>query len=421
MSFSNLFTKLFIFYFFINGCCSSNLVDLERQLHTTLFQNYNPNVIPRTNTTDAIGVSIKLKMLVLDNLDVKTQTFSARTFIDMEWQDITLAWNPSNYSGLQHIYVLPTRLWVPDLHIEGSFETSMDVSEDGSIAVDYTGKAKLSIFKSMVIACPVDIRMYPFDKQSCVIDFKSFMHLADEMYMVATQTSIDMGQYSANGEWEFTTKPAYFYDELHANSFFHHLKFPFTVRRKPLFYVMNVVSPLLFTSFLNIFCFILPAESGERMTLSISTFLTLAVFLTIVNDSLPVTSDSVSVLGLYMGLQLMWSCFTVVVSVLSIYFSQKMKENRGIGIKFPLARFLFGRNNRVSSVVGDNDSQTDAGDNVSTIFVPNEDKRPIVNENNAVIMWRSLSLGFERLCLITSIVWQISVHLWFVIGIAVEY
>ena len=62
--------------------------------------------------------------------------------------------------------------------------------------------------------------------------------------------------------------------------------------------MIHVMVPVVLTSSLNTLCFILPPDSGEKVTFSISVFLSLAVLQGIVNNALPVTSDGISVLVL---------------------------------------------------------------------------------------------------------------------------
>lgn len=72
----------------------------------------------------------------------------------------------------------------------------------------------------------------------------------------------------------------------------------FVSERKADFYSMNVMMPIVLVSVMVVFVFLVPAESGEKITYVLTVFLSLAVLLTIVMDSLPRTSKSISVLGM---------------------------------------------------------------------------------------------------------------------------
>ncbi len=72
-----------------------------------------------------------------------------------------------------------------------------------------------------------------------------------------------------------------------------------TLQRKPLYYVFNVITPCLVLAMTILFGFFLPPESGERISLTITILLAVAVFLQLVSDNLPRNSDSVPILAIF--------------------------------------------------------------------------------------------------------------------------
>ena len=92
--------------------------------------------------------------------------------------------------------------------------------------------------------------------------------------------------------------------------------------RKPLFYLFNLVIPCLIILSMILLGFFLPPESGERITLSITVLLAMAVFLQLVGESLPRNSETVPLLGKFyitimaeISISLMLTCW-----VLSIHY-----------------------------------------------------------------------------------------------------
>ena len=63
------------------------------------------------------------------------------------------------------------------------------------------------------------------------------------------------------------------------------------LRRLARFYLMNIIVPSALISFLAFLSFGLPPDSGERIGLVITTLLSLAVFMMIISDQIPPTSD----------------------------------------------------------------------------------------------------------------------------------
>ena len=82
--------------------------------------------------------------------------------------------------------------------------------------------------------------------------------------------------------------------------------FPFQVylklnlRRKYTFYFMYILLPCIMLSTVLLMMFILPAESGEKVSLGVSILVSFSVFLLIVSEKVPDTSDAVPVIGEYM-------------------------------------------------------------------------------------------------------------------------
>jgi len=63
------------------------------------------------------------------------------------------------------------------------------------------------------------------------------------------------------------------------------------IRRKPLFHVFNMIFPCFLITLVALLGFCVPSDSGEKVTMGITTLLSMTVFLMFVTESLPVTSD----------------------------------------------------------------------------------------------------------------------------------
>lgn len=74
------------------------------------------------------------------------------------------------------------------------------------------------------------------------------------------------------------------------------------IRRRPLFYVFNMVVPCLLITLVALLGFYMPSDSGEKISMGITTLLSMTVFLMIVADKMPPTSDDLPLIGLYICL-----------------------------------------------------------------------------------------------------------------------
>ena len=90
------------------------------------------------------------------------------------------------------------------------------------------------------------------------------------------------------------------------------------IRRKPLFYVFNLITPCMIMLSMILLGFFLPPESGERITLSITVLLAMAVFLQLVAETLPRNSETIPLLGKFyitimaeISMSLMCTCWVL--------------------------------------------------------------------------------------------------------------
>lgn len=69
------------------------------------------------------------------------------------------------------------------------------------------------------------------------------------------------------------------------------------IRRRPLFYTVNLLLPSVFLMLMDIVGFYLPPDSGERVSFKITLLLGYSVFLIIVSDTLPATAIGTPLIG----------------------------------------------------------------------------------------------------------------------------
>ncbi|KAL4217199.1 hypothetical protein ACF0H5_023652 [Mactra antiquata] len=137
-----------------------------------------------------------------------------------------------------------------------------------------------------------------------------------------------LDEYVPNASWEVVETSAEEINTDEAAVVFH-----IKLKRRPRFYIINIVIPIIFLSILNVFSFVLPVTSGERAGYSITVFLSLAVFLTIVSDQLPNNSENTSLLAVYIMLITGLSTFIVMVCMIQLRL-QSWNESRKPVTKF---------------------------------------------------------------------------------------
>lgn len=112
---------------------------------------------------------------------------------------------------------------------------------------------------------------------------------------------IDLQDYYISVEWDIMKVPAVRNEKYYSccEEPYPDIMFYINLRRKTLFYTVNLIIPCVGISFLSILVFYLPSDSGEKVSLSISILLSLTVFFLLLVEIIPPTSITVPLLGEY--------------------------------------------------------------------------------------------------------------------------
>ena len=109
----------------------------------------------------------------------------------------------------------------------------------------------------------------------------------------------DLDNFIENTEWSVTSIPI----ERHVLYYnccpepYPDVTFYVIMKRRPDFYLLTMLFPVILTSAVAALSFLLPVESGEKVSLEITVLLSLAVFLLLVSEALPPSSDDFPIIG----------------------------------------------------------------------------------------------------------------------------
>ncbi|EDO42102.1 predicted protein [Nematostella vectensis] len=270
----------------------------EKRLLEKLLTGYDRNERPVLNDNESVTVTLGLTLNQIVDVDEKNQLLTTSTWIRQIWYNPLLTWNVTEYGGLKTINVSPTIIWLPDI-----------VLYDNN--------------------CPIDVKHFPFDTQYCPLKFGSWTYDGFRLDVVNESSAADLGKYIPSAEWNLQSAESkrnvlkYFCcDEPYPD-----VTFTFVIRRRSLFYMMNLILPLVtITALVNV-SFVLPAESGERTSLSITILLAMTVFMLVVAETIPPTSDAIPLIAKFymagmieMAVALVWTCY-----ILKYYHSDCME------------------------------------------------------------------------------------------------
>lgn len=182
-------------------------------------------------------------------------------------------------------YFLPPHLYI--YSVDKDFEHIKEVTATVTPGGNVTWMTPVILLTS----CRIDARFFPFDTQHCELRFGSWSYATNKLDLQILSGEHDRVEFVENGVWEL--------NELRVNRELRDCcDFPFAeveymvlLNRRPMFHVLSVILPSVLLSLMNLMVFMLPTESGEKVSLGITNLLALVLFQQLIGDSLPPTTD----------------------------------------------------------------------------------------------------------------------------------
>lgn len=145
----------------------------------------------------------------------------------------------------------------------------------------------------------MDMSRFPFDVHDCYMEFASWTYAGDELDLFDDMSSYDPSdslKLIPNAEWDISIKTAEKFAEWSCcpNGSYPRLRIPILMKRKPIYFIMNVLLPIsviCFVCFIGMFC---PSTSSgdrtEKVFIGITTLSAVSLLIYSVSAQIPVTS-----------------------------------------------------------------------------------------------------------------------------------
>ncbi|CAG2206063.1 CHRNB4 [Mytilus edulis] len=128
--------------------------------------------------------------------------------------------------------------------------------------VEHDGLVLWKPFHVFISKCKFDSTYFPFEKQSCHIDFVAWAFDESEVYLAVGTDGVNTEDATdSNGQWELVSSSIVSFSDEGVSQ----IRATLVIKRKPLFFIINIILPIVLLSILNIFTFQIPADIGERM------------------------------------------------------------------------------------------------------------------------------------------------------------
>ncbi|XP_052088678.1 neuronal acetylcholine receptor subunit alpha-7-like [Mytilus californianus] len=299
------------------------------KLYDDLFSSYRRNIIPMNNHSEPIEISLAFYLLSINSFREIEETLVLTGGLSVIWKDASLSWNPEDYGNTYSLEVDSTDIWIPWIYLINNAKEFEPVGFDSAfrVYINSSGFVQYSPGSILEAKCQTDISTFPLDTQPCLLEFLTWSGHAGTYKLISSFNEVNLDYYTKNSNWEVITGDTY--AQLDPRGYYRFFM-SLSLKREPVYYIVMIVLPTMLLSLLNPLVFLLPVESGERISLAMTVLLSYAIFLTLVSASIPASSNPMCFLLIVMIIIMLISGLTVVAVIITtkVYYQEEYFPGR---------------------------------------------------------------------------------------------
>ncbi|XP_059142800.1 neuronal acetylcholine receptor subunit eat-2-like [Physella acuta] len=242
---------------------------------------------------------IPIDVLGIDDID---QVMTLIIHLEVVWFQPNITWDPADHGNITQILLDSNLLWKPDIILVVGHKDSISLPSPDTLMVQFDGTVTYRIDEYISFRCKINFDKFPFDSQVCW--FGLYYNPMLNSTIVEIQVDDMFREYSKN----FQTQPyiiasewsldGYHYDIRSDLNNLQYPRYQVKVTRRYTFYLITVISPMILTSAMILFVFLVPPETGEKFSYLVSLFTSQAIFLNFICDVMPRGLSSIPYLAI---------------------------------------------------------------------------------------------------------------------------
>ncbi|CAC5421489.1 unnamed protein product [Mytilus coruscus] len=331
---TGLLLQLLTFISFVHSQTSADL----KSLHSDLFSNYKKEVLPIENPSKQLEIGVVFYLTSLNSFNEVEESISVTGALYTNWTDPALKWNQTIYGNVAFTVIDSKDVWLPSIFLINRVD-SMNPVGDGikfPVMISYTGHVAYNNGGILNAKCQTDISKFPFDRQTCTLIFVPWGFFAQLLTLHSIYDEAQLIYFSPHSDWQLEEYSARTSIDKYEFSLFY---VKLTIKRESLYFTVMIIIPTLLFSLLNPLVFVLPVESGERVSLSVTLLLSYTIFLTLASASIPTSSKPMCVLLIVMVAMIGISGTIVIGTIVSAkYFYLENGKNLGSILNYLIGR-----------------------------------------------------------------------------------
>ncbi|XP_064535043.1 gamma-aminobutyric acid receptor subunit delta isoform X2 [Pseudopipra pipra] len=264
-----------------------------------------------------VNVALAIEVASIDHISEVNMEYTMTVFLHQSWRDDRLSYNHTNETlGLDSRFV--DKLWLPDTFIVNAKSAWFhDVTvENKLIRLQPDGVILYSIRITSTVACDMDLSKYPMDEQECMLDLESYgyssedivYHWSENQEEIHGLDKLQLAQFTITN-YQFTTEIMNF-----KSGQFPRLSLHFHLRRnRGVYIIQSYVPSILLVAMSWVSFWISQSAVPARVSLGITTVLTMTTLMVSARSSLP-RASAIKALDVYF-----WICYVFVFAALVEY------------------------------------------------------------------------------------------------------
>ncbi|WKX93109.1 hypothetical protein Q1695_010832 [Nippostrongylus brasiliensis] len=294
-----------------------------------LLDKYDKKAKPMWDNSKPINVSFTVSLYQILELNEPQQYVLLNAWIIERWYDEFLFWLPEDYQNITELRLPYDSIWLPDTTLYNSLVMKDDDTRrllNAKLTTDRGRRAALiellypTIYK---FSCLLDLRFFPFDVQNCTMIFSSWTYDQTGIDYFPASDEISIANYLENEGWEILTTKVSRHEVKYSccPNEYTLLHLTLYLRRKPLFYLVNLIIPTSIITLIAIVGFFTTSSASgmreEKVSLGITTLLSMSILMLMVSDQMPTTSTFIPLIGWFiLAMIVVISLGTVVSSII---------------------------------------------------------------------------------------------------------
>ncbi|RWS24921.1 glutamate-gated chloride channel-like protein [Leptotrombidium deliense] len=281
--------------------------------------------------------------------------YSVQMTFREQWIDKRLQFDDMDGEMPYLILTDPNRIWKPDLFFsnekKGQFHNL--IMPNVLLRIYPTGDVLYSIRISLVLACPMDLKYYPLDKQTCMMRMASYGYTTEDLIFlwkdgdpVQVTKSLHLPRFSLQN---FITMNC---SSQTNTGDYSCLKVEFLFKREFSYYLIQIYIPCCMLVIVSWVSFWLdPNAIPARVSLGVTTLLTMATQISGINASLPPVSYTKAI-DVWTGVCLTFVFGALLEFALVNYASRRDAHHAARGMRGYVAPMLDSDGNQIQQDYG---------------------------------------------------------------------